>query len=253
MPGLHASEKLYFDYDGIPLRQQSTTPTRKAPLDADVEIPVATDFYCFNPDCDASSKRNEKSESPNHIDDNPPSISQQHPPHHQQGSPHAIADLFSRQNQWEAHHPDIVPHPKAENRILPRRTPHYIEVLLDLPESEKNRNIGMFGVLAHLQSSNGTMLATSMRTARFPHESRWISVIRKAICIIPLMLGALQESRRVLVPSFRHFVESEALPLVRFNIIDKRSYAALSYLILKTSMCFAAICHCQSHHATREG
>ena len=90
---------------------------------------------------------------------------------------------------------------------------------LDLPESEKNRDLGMFGVMVELRSSNGTLLASSLRSTRFPHESHWIATVRKAVCIVPLMLGAVSESRRVLVPTYRFFVESEALPLVRCEFV----------------------------------
>lgn len=218
MPGLHASERLHFNYNGVSLRQQSTnatttTQSKETIQDKDTGIPMATDFYCFNPDCIESSNYEDVSQTMNESDNNQQSAHQQY--QRQQGSPYAINDLFSRHDQWVAHHPDIVPHPKAEERVLPRRVPHYIEVLLDLPESEQNQNMGMFGVLVELESSNRTVLASSLRWTRFPHESRWISIIRKGFCIVPLMLGALQESRRVLVPSFRFFVESEALPLVR--------------------------------------
>lgn len=168
-----------------------------------------------DPTCDASSMLDARSQPTNdHVNNQPFLQQKQHQQQRQQGSPHAVVDLFSQQDQWVAHHPSIMPPAKSKTRMLPRGTHHYIEVLLDLPESELNRNMGMFGVLVELQSSNKTMLASSMRSARFPHESKWIAVTRKIICIVPIMLGALQETRRLLIPSFRFFVESKALPLV---------------------------------------
>mmetsp|Transcript_13825 Transcript_13825/g.22226 ORF Transcript_13825/g.22226 Transcript_13825/m.22226 type:complete len:528 (-) Transcript_13825:3106-4689(-) len=222
MPSLHASEKLYFDYTGMARHpapvpppavyealSESTKEAATIPEPTDVlqnltntsdtttatRLPVA-------PSPSSSSRRTRKEEE----QDLKKKLLLEK-------SPWAVADLFSQQSCWEAHHPDILPPPKTRTRILPSGKPHFIEVLLDLPESDLNRRMGMFGVLVELQSSNGTMLASSMRTARIPHESFWISVVRKAICIVPLMLGALQESRRVLVPSFRFYVESEKLPL----------------------------------------
>ena len=149
-----------------------------------------------------------------------------------QSAPVATVDLFSNHDSWQHYHPDIVPTPKQKKRILKKGAPHYIEILLDLPESDTNREkIGIFSVVTQLQSSppevnkmensnsNTTattttrLLASSTRTARMPHESFWISVVRKLICIIPHLLGAIPESRRVIVPSYRYFVESEEFPL----------------------------------------
>jgi hypothetical protein len=129
-------------------------------------------------------------------------------------APWAVADLFSMHTQWEPFQSDVVPKPLTDTRILREAKPYYLEVALDLPESEINQMAGMFGVLVELQSSDGSRLASSMRAARLPHESRWISDVRKFLWLIPLMLGAVEESRRVVVPSFRHFVESSERPLV---------------------------------------
>jgi hypothetical protein len=114
---------------------------------------------------------------------------------------------------FQMQHLNVLPPLKTSTRILSKNTPHFLEVLLDLPESEHNRRVGLFGVHVQLQSSNSTVLASSMRTARLPHESRWVSVLRKILCIVPLMIGALEESRRITVPSFRFYVESQESPL----------------------------------------
>jgi len=85
------------------------------------------------------------------------------------------------------------------------------------------QGIGTFSVLVELESGSSEinsykntkrkLLATSTRTARIPFESLWISNFRKAICIVPHMIGAIQESRRIVIPSYRYFVESAKFPL----------------------------------------
>jgi hypothetical protein len=240
MPGLHASEKLHFDYQDVSLRQwgefivttkpTTTNETTTIPTNETTTMTSAVDnettAFCISEDTNNISIPHDnvihQCEKPDHStsngDGNHHQMDQEEQPQQQLQLPisstHAMTDLFSRQDQWIAHHPDIVPHPKAQIRILPRNVAHYIEVVLEIPESERNRNLGMFIVGVQLQSSNRTLLASSMRTVRMPHESNWISVVRKIICIVPLMLGALQENRQVLVPSFRFFVESDRLPLV---------------------------------------
>ena len=256
MPGLHSNNVLHFDYTG---RGIANELLRQNPPDArtttnntihDGEDGTYDDGSC-------SRDTNTTQQTPR-----PPSFSRRivstlHPlPNKQvhekyqivlQSAPVAVVDLFSNHNSWQHYHPDIIPQPKREKRVLKRGAPHYIEIILDLPESKTNREkIGMFSVVVELQSSSsgissktkkkiyddtattssstrtttatttstGTkLLASSTRTTRMPHESFWISVVRKVICIIPHMLGAIPESRRVVVPSYRFFVESEEFPL----------------------------------------
>jgi hypothetical protein len=245
MPGLHASESLYFDYTGVarhPAPPNVLHTTVPSVVVGDVlkdTVEGSMDECIENASSFATAARNntdeDKDEAPTvatpltlPLSSFPAAAASTSEESEKldkiiQGAPWAVADLFAQQSRWEAHHPDILPPPKTKTHILTRGTAHYMEVLLDLPESEINRRMGMFGVFVELQSTNGTRLASSIRTARIPHESFWISVVRKVICIIPHMIGALPESRRVLVPSFRYYIESEKFPLVRVIVILGRA------------------------------
>lgn len=130
-------------------------------------------------------------------------------------SPSATVDIFATHTPWEALHPDVIPDAKSKTRILRPRKHYFLEVVLQLPESITNQQIGMFTVEVELQTKNNIPLARSKRSARLPHESGWIGAIRKSICLVPLLVGALTESRSAIIPSFRHFVESSKHPLVR--------------------------------------
>jgi hypothetical protein len=178
MPSYNAAGKLYFDYSGI--------AKHPAP------VPVCPDDTSI---CDGMNPMSDKLL----IDK----------------TPWAVADLFSKHSQWEAFHSECIPKPLTDSRILKPGNAYYLEVTLDLPESEINLMSGVFGVLVEIQSHNGTMLATSLRSSRIPHETAWVSTVRKVVMLMPLLIGASQESRRVSVPSFRHFVESPEMPLVR--------------------------------------
>lgn len=127
--------------------------------------------------------------------------------------PWAVADLFSKHSHWEAFHTECSPKLITEQRLLKSGHSYYMEISLDIPESDINRRSGIFNVMVELQSSNGTKLATSVRSSRIPHETFWISNVRKSILLIPLMIGAAQESKTVIIPSFRHFVEIPEFPL----------------------------------------
>ena len=110
--------------------------------------------------------------------------------------------------------------------------PSYGEVVLDLPESKTNlQDIGIFSVVVELRSaddndnksnsnsnSGSKLLASSTRTARMPHESNWISVVRKFICLFFHLSGAFPEQRTIVVPVYRFFVETQNDPLRYISI-----------------------------------
>ena len=144
-------------------------------------------------------------------------------------SPTAIVDIFAKATPWEALHPDVVPDARSKTRILTLRKHYFLDVVLQLPETTTNQQIGMFAIEVELQSKNHVPLARSHRSSRLPHESGWISVVRKSICLVPLLVGALSESRTVIIPSFRHFVESANHPLVgpvkKFKPLDNNAFS----------------------------
>lgn len=130
-------------------------------------------------------------------------------------SPVAHVDLFAQQSPWQSYLPDVIPNPVTKQHILKSRQHYLVEIALVMPESSVNIDSGMFGIEVELQSSNNTMLASSIRSVRLPHESSWIGFVRKSICLAPLLVGALTESKTVVVEPFRHYVESPDFPLVR--------------------------------------
>jgi Putative adipose-regulatory protein (Seipin) len=140
----------------------------------------------------------------------------------------ATVDLFARHVSWEAFHPSVIPPPVAQKRLLQPRQAYYIELSLTLPASNRNQHgAGMFGVHTQLLSSSSSssnnnnstcLLAMSRRSARFPHESSWIQVIRNIFLLPALLVGAMEESRSVTVLAFRHYTESKDLPLVRCTL-----------------------------------
>ena len=145
--------------------------------------------------------------------------------------PTAAVDVFAKHSPWKALHPDVVPAPIAEQRRLKAAQPYFLEISLNLPESPSNLNVGMFGVSVELYSSNGTALATSIRSARLPHESRWVSLLRKSTCLIPLLIGAISETRTIIIPSYRHFVESSEYPLV--SIVSAGGFCPGSRVLMR--------------------
>jgi hypothetical protein len=202
MPSLSAAHPLFFDYTG-PLNPSFLG--KSSPRVSDYAEP----FYSFYGNLYNNHNKDQRPE------------------------PWAVVDLFAKHTSWEALQTEVLPTPIAEHRILKAKQPYFIEVVLTLPDSNLNREPGMFGVVTELYSRNGTQLAVSRRSTRFPHQSQWITVVRKMFCLIPLLLGAVEEARTVVVPSFRHFVESSDHPVVSvvYHILCwARTRATNSYL-----------------------
>ena len=126
--------------------------------------------------------------------------------------PLATVDIFSKHSSWESYHPDLLPPPK--HHVLTPRKPYFLEIGLQLPETDTNRRVGMFGVETQLWTQNKTLLAKSVRSVRMPHESLWIAIVRKQLFLVPLLVGAMTESKSITVPAFRHYRESKLVPLV---------------------------------------
>ena len=187
MPTISATASLYFDYSG------SQPPRSSEPK-----------YHRYSSSFSSSTTTNDRYNTP-------------------LPSPWATVDLFAKHSgAWKAGMgiSDVLPPPLTahnqhqQQQLLISRQAYYLEISLQLPESTVNRQAGMFGISVELQSGNKTTLATSHRATRFPHQSEWIRLLQKLVCLIPLLIGAFDESRTVIVPSFRHYVESSKHPLV---------------------------------------
>lgn len=175
MPSNKALKPLYFDYSG----SMSSTPSP-----------------CLRNDLQDATSCIEKGYSKKELQ-----------------SPVAKVDLFAKHASWHAFQSEVLPPPVTPDRLLQAGQAYFMDIALLMPETEVNRHLGMFTVSVELRSDD-TVLATSVRSARFPHESHWLGIVRKLTLLVPLLLGALEESRTLAVSPFAHFVESEKYPLV---------------------------------------
>lgn len=132
--------------------------------------------------------------------------------------PHASVDLFARHSAWDAFHDSVLPRAKVDRHLLHPQQPYFIEASFLMPDSKVNQQAGMFNVVTDLISSNGTMLASSRRSTRYPHRTPWVANVQRAVWLLPILTGAAEEVTRVTVPSFRHYVESPDLPLQHVHV-----------------------------------
>ena len=95
-----------------------------------------------------------------------------------------------------------------ENTILIPGQRYFFEVTLTLPESEINKQLGVFMLTVNLQSSDGLLLATSKQSSMLPYESKIVGVFRKLSLLLPLASGLLSETRTIDLLCFDNYVDA---------------------------------------------
>lgn len=96
-----------------------------------------------------------------------------------------------------------------------------VEVLLNLPTSSENRNIGMFTLTSEIMSANN-VLATSVRPAMLPYRSILVEGAFTLVWLLPFITGISSESSLVHVTAFDQFIESSKHPIthVKFSLSE---------------------------------
>ena len=127
-------------------------------------------------------------------------------------------DLLSSKHSWDAHESSIGPQSIS---VLPLESgrPYHIDIVLELPESEHNRHAGMFGVVTTIMGDDKSKLAVSRRSSRLPHESDWVRVVRNCLTLVPLLVGAWDETRSVVIPAYQHYVHQDEARFVRIELV----------------------------------
>lgn len=111
---------------------------------------------------------------------------------------------------------DEQPHSSA---ILNQGQQYFFEVVLTLPESEINQQLGIFMVSVQLQSSDGFNLATSKQATMLPYESKIVTTFRKFSLTLPFASGLLSETKTIHLLCFDKYVDrDEKRPLSKVEI-----------------------------------
>lgn len=157
--------------------------------------------------------------------------------------PTALVDLLARYSQWYPYVSDVIPPSSPpyylkNERLLQKNKQYFIDLVLELPESTSNVNVGIFMAQVDLYS-DGTKLATSRRPTHLPYESLFAHYLKRIsfLVLIPFIgilfvpgILFLPESKVVTVPCFHHFVESEHMPLefVKVQLMNVNNNVILS-------------------------
>nr|GME19141.1 seipin-1 [Ipomoea batatas] len=93
----------------------------------------------------------------------------------------------------------------------------YVSLLLVMPESDYNRELGIFQVAAELISNNGGIVTRSSHPCMLQFRSQPIRLMRELIWGVPLLLGIASETQRIVIPMIRHkegYPRSEAIRVI---------------------------------------
>lgn len=102
-------------------------------------------------------------------------------------------------------------------RAIPRNQKFQVTVSLTLPESDYNRNLGVFQVRVDCLSAEGKVLATSRHPSMLPYRSRPIRLLQTSLKIAPLLIGYKSESQTLNL-QIRDFIEGN-VPTACLNVM----------------------------------
>ena len=93
----------------------------------------------------------------------------------------------------------------SENAVLESGKRYFFELALTLPESDVNKQLGVFMVKVELRSADRSLLAFSKQHSLLPYESAFVSLFRKSMAIMPLACGILSETRTITLHVFDQY------------------------------------------------
>jgi len=124
-------------------------------------------------------------------------------------------------------------HPTAvfsfgDKKFVPVGQTLYVSLLLLMPESDYNRDIGIFQLTAELISSGGDVIVKSSHPCMLHFRSWPIRLVRTFMMGIPLLLGITTETQRLTFPILKHKeVRYPRTEEIRITLIPR---AGTSYL-----------------------
>ncbi|KAI9026561.1 putative adipose-regulatory protein-domain-containing protein [Phycomyces nitens] len=94
-----------------------------------------------------------------------------------------------------------------------------VQLLINLPTSDINFDIGNFMVQVELLTTNGSIVAQGSRPAILAYQSKTHRILRVLTGAVPLLLGLTQESQTLHVPLMEGYVEHYKAPATHVRIL----------------------------------
>ncbi|CAG9790054.1 unnamed protein product [Diatraea saccharalis] len=101
---------------------------------------------------------------------------------------------------------------RRSHMLMPAQ-PYRVKVILEMPESQINKDLGMFMVCAQMRAKGGVLVSSSCRSAMLRHRSRLHQVMR-TFAFSPFLLSGVNEEKQLLqVELFSDFEDDQSLPV----------------------------------------
>lgn len=114
-----------------------------------------------------------------------------------------------------------------QSHILMPKQPYRIKLMLEMPESQANKDLGMFMVCVQMRATGGFLVSSSCRSAMLRHRSILHHIMR-TFMLSPLYLGGLDEEKQHLkVELFSDFEDDPANPATDAYVELQSRYAQI--------------------------
>ncbi|KAA8533412.1 hypothetical protein F0562_031155 [Nyssa sinensis] len=106
----------------------------------------------------------------------------------------------------------------------------YVSLLLLMPESDFNRQVGVFQLTAELISTNGHAIAKSSQPCMLRFRSLPIQLMRTFLMGLPLLLGITSETQKIAVAMLKHKEGYPRTEAIRITLIPRAGTTSLPQL-----------------------
>ncbi|TMW58069.1 hypothetical protein Poli38472_013543 [Pythium oligandrum] len=131
--------------------------------------------------------------------------------------PTAYLNLLKPHHQWEFS--PLVEMEPTDTRVLVPGVKYDVFVELEMPESQVNRDIGMFMLQTTLKSHDGEFLASSARSAIVKDSHSLVELVRVFSWLVPYALRVTEPSQTVRVLAVNGFKEGKQHPLTSVTLV----------------------------------
>ncbi|XP_057315063.1 seipin-like [Hydractinia symbiolongicarpus] len=126
-------------------------------------------------------------------------------------------------------------------RVLTRGQAYDITLELEVPLSERNKQIGMFMVQIDLLDKSWHKIASSSRSTMLRYESNLLTTLSTLFHIFPLVLGIKEQKQTLVLPLLEDFMDDSYRPAMSARITIHSKYIQMYSAQIKITALFTGV------------
>ncbi|XP_063543271.1 seipin [Cydia strobilella] len=134
------------------------------------------------------------------------------------------------------------------SQMLMSAQPYRVRLILDMPESPINKELGMFMVCAQMRAKGGVLVSSSCRSAMLTHRSCLHEFIRTVVFAPLLLTGVNEERQQLHVELFSDFEDDQNLPVTDAYVELQSRHAQIYACELQIEAHFTGLRYCMYHY-----